>query len=244
MTNEATILITGSTGSLGTELKKLFPQAICPTHKELDIKDKNSVLDFFKENNFNTIIHTAAITSIRECDENRILAWQTNVEGTKNLVESFNSITQKNNFIYISTACVFQGDQSMYTEESVPYPVNFYALTKLIGEYIVRMVKNHLIIRTNFVPKKTWPYPKAFTDRFGTYLFAKDVAKATQEILAEKLNGTIHLVGDKIFSMYDLAKITTDTVKPMTVKDYEGPHVTMNMTLNTIRWKKYTLDFS
>ena len=39
---------------------------------------------------------------------------------------------------YISTACVFDGHDEMYNEESIPYPENFYALTKLLGEYEVK----------------------------------------------------------------------------------------------------------
>ena len=36
-----TVLITGGTGSLGIELKKIFPENISPTHEELDITSKN-----------------------------------------------------------------------------------------------------------------------------------------------------------------------------------------------------------
>ena len=46
---------------------------------------------------------------------------------------------------------------------------------------------------------------------------------------------------DKIFSMYELAKITTPEIKPMTLEDYSGPHVTINMTLDSINWKKYKI---
>jgi len=41
--------------------------------------------------------------------------------------------------------------------------------------------------------------------------------------------------------MFELAKITTPKVKPMTIDDYEGPSLTMDMSLDTERWKKYSL---
>ena len=129
----------------------------------------------------------------------------------------------------------------MYSEKSIPNPANFYALTKLIGETIVQLLPNHLIIRTNFVARKKWPYEKAFTDRYGTYLFADDVAAGIKEIFESKQKEIIHLVGDKIYSMYDLAKITTPDVKPMTLQDYSGPHLTINMTLDSLKWKKYKI---
>lgn len=236
-----TVLITGGTGALGTELKKLFSDSLAPSREELDITDKKMVIDYIKNNNIDAIIHTAALTKIRPCEEDKPLAWKTNVEGTKNLVEAILESKKKIYFIYISTACVFDGHVGMYREDSIPYPENFYALTKLIGEHEVNKLTNYLIIRTNFVAKKKWPYPKAFTDRFGTYLFSQDVAKAIKEVYDSKLEGVVHLVGDKKISMFELAKITTPDVQPMTIKDYAGPRLTMDMSLDTTKWKKYSI---
>lgn len=241
MKSDPKILITGGSGSLGSELKKIFPDAICPDHKELDVSNKNQVHRFLEEACVSIIIHAAALTSVRKCEEDKSLAWNTNVEGTRNLVSFLKNANKKVRFVYISTACVFHGDESMYTEESIPYPVNFYSVTKLVGENIVRNISDSLIIRTNFVAKKRWPYPRAFTDRFGTYLFAGNVAHGINELLREELTGTIHVVGDKVLSMYELAKMTTKDIQPMTIQDYSGPHLTMNMTLDTIRWKKYRI---
>ena len=236
-----TILITGGSGNLGLELKKIFKNSLCPTHEELDLTNKDEVDNYFKNHDITTIIHTAALTKVRFCEENKELTWKTNVVGTENLVNA--SIKSKNNpkFVYISTACVFDGHVGMYKETDVPYPENFYALTKLLGEIEIKKLDNFLIIRTNFIAKKLWPYPKAFTDRFGTYLFSENVATGINDILKEGHSGIIHLVGDKKISMYELAKITTPDILPMTMNDYEGPSLTIDMSLDTERWKKYSL---
>lgn len=238
---EMNILLTGGAGGLGSELKKILPNCLIPTKQELDITDRNHVFDFFQKNSIDIVIHTAAITNIRFCEENRKLAWDTNVQGTKNLVDAVKKSKNNIKFIYISTACVFDGHSSMYKESDIPYPENFYALTKLIGESEVSKISDYLIIRTNFVAKKPWPYPAAFIDRFGTYLFAENVANGIKEILAENLTGIIHLVGNKKLSMFELAKIITPDVLPMTIEDYEGPSLTMDMSLDTERWQKYVL---
>lgn len=236
------LLLTGATGTLGAELRKQFPEALVPAHQQLDITDHQAVLKFMKNENVGAVIHTAAVTSVRECENNKQLAWKTNVEGTRNLVESLKSTNGKNSyFVHVSTACVFHGDESMYTEISIPYPVNFYSTTKLVGENIVKSLNNSLILRTNFVGGGKWPYQKAFTDRFGTYLFAENVANAIRELFDKSMIGTIHVVGDRVLSMYELAKMTTKNIEPMTIKDYSGPHLTMNMTLDTVRWKKYKI---
>jgi len=235
------ILITGSTGVLGLELKNRFLDAITPKHDELDITDKEMVANFFKKKKIDVVIHTAAITSVRKCEEERELAWKTNVDGTKHLMDELIQTNPYGKFVYVSTACVFDGHVGMYNESSIPYPKNFYALTKLLGEHEAKRVTNHLIIRTNFMARKKWPYPKAFSDRFGTYLFAEDVARGIQDVLDSDMSGVIHIVGEQKISMFELAKITTPGIKPMTINEYSGPDLTMDMSLDTQRWKKYKM---
>ena len=105
----------------------------------------------------------------------------------------------------------------------------------------VRKLPEFLIARTNFVAKEKWPYPKAFTDRYGTYLFADGVAHGIEDVQKEKITGIVHVVGDKKISVYELAKMTTPDVQPMTINDYSGPKLTMDMSLDTERWKKYKI---
>lgn len=236
------VFITGGAGALGKELKKKYPSCLSPTHKELDLTDKNKVYLFFEKHpEIDVVIHAGALTGIRPCEENQPLAWSTNVEGTRNLVNAIIDSNRKIQFIYVSTACVFDGHREMYKESSVPYPENFYALTKLVGESEVRKLPEFLIARTNFVAKEKWPYPKAFTDRYGTYLFADGVAQGIHEVQQKGLTGIVHIVGDKKISVFELAKITTPDVQPMTIQDYSGPKLTMDMSLDTERWKKYKI---
>ena len=237
-----TILITGSTGTLGSELKTIFPDSVSPSHKDFDICDRNQVDTLFNKEKFDLVIHTAAYTTVRGCEENKELAMKINVEGTKNLVNAILKFSPNTKFVYISTACVFDGHSEMYVESSIPHPENFYALTKLLGESEAQRIRDHIIIRTNFVGKKKWLYPGAFTDRFGTYLFADKVANGIKEICENNLQGIVHIVGDKKISMFDLAKITTSEVKPITLNDYTGPPLTIDMSLDTERWKKYKLE--
>jgi dTDP-4-dehydrorhamnose reductase len=237
------VLITGGSGRLGKELKKVFPDALAPTHEELDITNIERLEKYVSQFRFDMTIHCAALAGINQCEENRKLAWQTNVLGTQNLVSACAKFNKNCYFIYISTACVFYGDRGNYSEDDIPYPKNFYSMTKLLGEFVVKsniLIKS-LIIRTNFTSREKWPYPKAFVDRFGTYLLADDVAVAIEEITKKVMMGVVHIVGDRQLSMYELAKITTPDIEPMTLADYKGPPLTINMSLDTLRWKKYKI---
>lgn len=240
---EAKTLITGSTGKLGTALVRVFHNKLAPNHEELDITDNKAVFRYIKTNKPEVLIHCAALTGIRECEENKEKAWRVNIEGTENLVEACEDAAKDCYFIYISTACVFYGDKGNYVETDIPYPKNFYSLTKLLGEFIVKhsTLKKPLIIRTNFVAREKWPYSKAFADRYGTYLFADDLAKAIKKVTDSNATGLLHICGEERISMFELAKMTTPKVERMTITEYTGPPLTMDMSLNSKRIKPFRI---
>jgi dTDP-4-dehydrorhamnose reductase len=263
------ILITGGSGALGKSLKKVFKKqaahyvrehaahyvrehaahyvrggVFSPTHAEMDVTNADSVNKTIVDYKPDILIHAAAFVDIRGCDENKEKAWLTNVEGTQNVVNALKKLDNNCYLMYISTACVFAGEkEKYYTEEDIPSPKNYYSFTKLCGEIIVRQYENTCIIRTNFAPKQKWKYPKAFTDRFGTYLFSDGVAKGISEVAEKREKGIIHIVGDRRMSMYELALLAgSKNVGKMTLEDYEGPPVTVDMSLSTKRWKKYKIE--
>jgi len=230
-------LITGSTGKLGRELVKVLPNSLHPTREELDIRYADAVSSYIRENRPDMVIHTAALTGIKQCEERMELAYGTNVEGTANLVRAICESGIDCHFVYVSTACVFYGDKGNRTENDLPYPKNFYSLTKLLGEFVVMysQLRKYLILRTNFVAREKWPYPKAFTDRYGTYLFADDLALAIKSVLGSKTTGILHVCGEKRVSMLELARMTTPSVEPMTLVEYKGPPLTVDMSLASVR---------
>lgn len=237
------VLITGGNGNLGRELVKLHPRSIYPSHDELDITNEKAVLEYVGKVRVDELIHCAALTSIRQCEEDKELAYRINVEGTRNLVRAASKCNPNCIFVYVSTASVFYGDRGYCTEFDIPYPKNFYNLTKLLGELVVSEsgLANYLIIRTNFVPRKRWAYPKAFTDRFGTYLFSDDLALAIRHVMDQGLRGIVHVCGKEKLSMFDLAKITTPEILPMTISEYTGPPLPMDMSLRSVRIQSFPL---
>lgn len=235
-----TIFITGKNKPLSIELKKILSNTLCPDLNEINLTSKSDIENYLINNDIDTIIHVDALHSIKNYEDDKELAMQINFKNTKNLVDAIKKYP-KIKFILISTPCVFNGKDGMFLENSIPYPVNFYGSTKLLAEKEVETLTNYLIIRTNYVARKPWPYPEAFIDRFSTYLFADQVAKAIVEIIPEKFRGILHITGDKKISMFELAKITTPNVKPTTLANYSGPALNVDMSLDTKRWKKYTL---
>lgn len=239
------ILVTGGSGKLATAIRREFT-CTCPPKQELDVTNYHQAYEYLKNHtDIQYIIHAGAITSVEKCERERQLAYDVNVNGTKNVIEAIHNndkyqsgSRRKFKLIYISTACVFKGDGvQYYDEDSIPQPETYYGLTKTISEELIKSSHiPYVILRTNFVAKEKWPYPKAFVDRFGTYLYAEDVAKAMQYHIKNS-EGIVHVVGKERLSMFDLAKLTTPEVKAMTMSDYKGiAKLTINMCMQTKRW--------
>jgi len=236
------LLITGASGTLGREFARLVPEALTPSHSDLDLTRRDTVFDYVTSNQVETAIHCAALASVSTCETNQRQAYQTNVKGTRNILDALSRHKPDGYFVYVSTACVFPGDEPtrFYSEEDIPYPKNFYGMTKLLAEHsVVERASTSdlkaLIIRTNFAGRGKWKHPSAFVDRYGTYLYPDQVARAVTDLMRAKMKGHIHVSGDRRISMYDFARIEDPNVKPMTLNNYRGPPVTVNMCLTSKR---------
>lgn len=236
------VIITGGKGTLGRALGAVFPGALSPTRKDLDITREDSVRSYLSAHLPDVVVHAAALTSVQRCEEERELAWLTNVKGTDLLVRVAREVASGCYFLYVSTAGVFRGDTGGYHEDSPTDPVNYYGLTKLLGEERVRALPETCVVRTNFVRRGKWPHPSAFVDRFGTFLYDTGAARGIRDIAVRRLTGTVHVCGDRRLSSFELARFADPEVRPMTLDDYQGPPLTRDMSLVTRRWRTYTLD--
>jgi len=213
----------------------------------MDLLKRNNVLDVVKRFNPEAIVHCAAYTNVARAEKEKERCWSVNVEGTRNILQA-SKLLPSLHFTFISTACVFRGDRGNYTEMDLPYPKNFYGLTKLVGEILVQNngLENWLIARTNFVERGSWPYAKAFVNRWGTYLYADQVAEYVLKLVNEEVTGIVHICGENKISMFELARKTSPNVKPLTLEEYysENPDavaLTQDMSLETVRIKPYKL---
>lgn len=240
---EGNILITGGSGKLGKWLKRVFPRALAPARDELDIGDEAAIIQYLEKHKPDIIIHSAAITNTRICETDRQLAWNVNVIGTECLAEHA-VMLGKAYFVFISTAGVFSGEEGNYDENAIPYPRNFYCFTKYVAEERIRKYDGVCIVRTNFIENKKWSHKGAFTDRYGTYLLAPDVAVAVKDIISKRPTGVIHVCGDRKVSLYEAAKKVDASVQPMTCKENMGLALPRDISLTTVRWKPYEFGFS
>ena len=211
-------LITGSNGQLGSELKKLLPEAEFTDVHELDITDAEAVKDFVSSRKISTIINCAAYTAVDKAEDEPELARCINVDGPANLAASGAKI------IHISTDYVFDGcGHRPYKPEDDASPVSVYGKTKLEGEKkVLERAETAVIIRTawlysefgnNFV--KTMRRLGAekesinvVADQIGSPTYAGDLAEAIVNILpqlAPEKSGVYHFTDEGVCSWYDFA---------------------------------------
>lgn len=148
---KCSILITGAEGLLGSTLKIfLKEQGHTTSLFEGDIRDEKDIERYIKyPHRFHYIIHTAALTNVNECEENHQACFATNVQGTRNIRDIASQIGA--HLLYISTASVFSGMHGNYKESDIPYPKNFYNLSKLLGEETVLSYNKGMVIRLNLI---------------------------------------------------------------------------------------------
>ena len=86
------LLITGGNGFLGrraaAHFKMLGFQVLTPSHPELDITQEDAVLQWFRENRLEAVIHTAAISDTGLCQQKPQWSEAVNVDGCVHLARA------------------------------------------------------------------------------------------------------------------------------------------------------------
>ena len=234
------LLITGANGFLGSNSIKLLKNYYnvsgldidCSRrledikYYEIDITDKEQVQNVLNDNNFDIILHCAAMVNPDICENNYNLARRINAIGTRNLIEKFKGL-----FIYISTDMLFDGSKGNYTEEDIPDPINNYGKTKLEGEKFVQQYSdNYLILRTNFFgwnhhsDKHTfaeWVYYSLKNNKtinlFYDYIFCPiyiyDFIDIINKLINRNICGIYNVVGDDCISKLEFGYRFADKFK-------------------------------
>ena len=82
------------------------------------------------------IVHLAAIISQKQDPETRAAIMNANIQATFNICEL--ARTQGSRIIFPSTALVYGSQPGPFTETMLTDPVDFYALSKLVSEQLIR----------------------------------------------------------------------------------------------------------
>jgi len=201
------ILVTGSNGQLGTEIKyasKFFAEHefFFADKSDLDISSNDSLINFFSNNSFAIIINCAAYTNVDGAEDNQDDANKTNGFGVDNLCKTLESLSPTSQIIHISTDFVYEGNLNRpITEDCITNPKSYYGVSKLSGEVFLQASKiPSIIIRTSWLysnngnnffntMKRIGKENKSINvidDQIGSPTNAKDLAMTILQIIQSK----------------------------------------------------------
>lgn len=220
------ILITGSLGQLGSELRRIITnrtselgvlpaiyndaELLTVDVDELDITDKESVDAYFETHRPNLVFNCAAYTNVDGCESDEETAYRVNALGVKHLARACAHLGSR--LIHLSTDYVFSGEGTVpYSESDRPDPRTAYGRTKRAGEeFVLDYCPDSIVCRTawlygqdgnNFV-KTTLRLARekgeltVVSDQVGNPTCAIDLAWQLVLLAASNERGIFHATGN------------------------------------------------
>lgn len=136
------ILITGSTGFLGSRLALYLKdryELLLPTHAELNVSREEALRVYMEENRPDIVLHCAALSNTWYCEQHPEESHRVNVQGTVRVAKACKLTGAK--LVFISSDQVYNGTPipGPLKENELIQPVNVYGRHKLECEQRARL---------------------------------------------------------------------------------------------------------
>lgn len=224
------ILVTGSKGQLGNEIKSLSGaysgyEFVFTDSGELDITSRDAVTGLIKDVNPGWIINCASYTAVDKAEDNPHEAFAVNADGPANIVSAIYGTECR--FLHISTDYIFDGKSNIpYTEADLPNPLSIYGKSKFEGEINALHHHRTMIVRTswlyssfgnNFIKTmlrllREGRQPKVVFDQTGSPTYAYGLASALLTVISGVIRnrfpyvpGIYNYSDEGVCSWFDLA---------------------------------------
>lgn len=218
-------LVTGASGQLGTEVEALLRgsrhhEVLALSHSELNIADRERVLQICGEWCPEVIINAAAYTAVDACEREVDKAFAVNALGPRNLAEGARMVGA--HLVHVSTDYVFDGMSKVpYLEWDPPRPLSVYGRSKLAGEREVQAgLAGATVVRTSWVCSRHGPNMvktvlrlagapgelRFVDDQRGHPTFADDLAGMVVQLAIARLPGLFHVTNQGETTWYGFAR--------------------------------------
>ena len=154
------------------------------------------------------VIHTFEV----EGDERSM--WTVKVWFAINIARAANRVGAVN--VFLSSYMVFDGRKGYYSETSVPRPLNYYGMTKLVAETAIASLGNYLILRLGQVNTRGFMRPvvrallrgrkvRCNSNLYISPISLRELGHAIRLLLSKEARGVINL-GGKRMSQFKLCQ--------------------------------------
>ena len=176
------ILLTGSNGQLGSEIKELSTEYsynfLFTSSNDLDIRNHDKVKDFCIQNNIHTLINCAAYTAVDKAESDEINADLVNRKAVKKLANISKELNIK--LIHISTDYVFDGKKIIIREITGIYP---NSIISTYSEEIYLYNRSNIAIVENEDKNISLKYILSILNSsLISYYFMKNTAKSVRKM--------------------------------------------------------------
>ncbi len=206
------VLVTGASGQVGSELVELLrgaPQNVLLAlgRSELDIGDRERVLQVMGEWEPEVVINAAAYTAVDACEDHVDQAFAINALGPRNLAEGARLVGS--HLVHISTDYVFDGTSVLpYLEWDAPNPMSVYGRSKWAGEReVLSLLPGAAVVRSSWICGRFGhnmvkvilrlaesAAPLRFVDdQRGCPTFAGDLAGMVVQLAVARMPGIFHV---------------------------------------------------
>lgn len=234
------VLVTGSNGLLGTKLLERLlhdaayePLAASQSARknaylgelpfwQLDVADADAVARVLDATRPDVVIHTAALTNVDACEQQRERAQAVNADGAGHVARA--CAARGIDLVHLSTEYVFDGTAGPYRETDPVHPLGWYAKTKEAGERAVRaaggrwtIARTTIIygyaphVRANFVlwllgELRAGRRVRIVHDQIGSPTLADNLAEMVLALAVRRATGVFNTVGADVLSRLDFAR--------------------------------------
>lgn len=189
------------------------------TRTEVDFTNRPHVEAAWGSVKPSAVIHCAALSRTRDCEQDPEKARQVNVVATAHLAR----LSEKIPFIFLSSGEVFDGTTGWYSETDAPSPINVYGKTKLEAEHTVLQNPRHTVVRIVLTAGISQRGDRSFVedmcraaragkdvtlyaDEYRCPLPAGVIARTIWELLAHDRSGLFHLGGRDRLSRWEIGQ--------------------------------------
>ena len=227
MADSKRIYVLGSTGMLGRAFIKHFDKhhdLSLPgvDYPRVDVTDYYALVRDIRGFKADVIVNFAAVCDMEKCEEDPGLAIKVHALGSANLALIADSLNAE--YMYISSACAFDGEKSAYWAHDKVNPISVYGKTKVFGEEIAHSIPRHYVVRTEWCfgggPKHDTKFVgklarqiasgnteiNAVRDKYGSLSYLPDFCKGVEKVLASREFGTYHITCEGSASRYEVAQ--------------------------------------
>lgn len=216
-------IITGAAGLIGQYLVKTATQwapswdVMGLSRADLELTDTLDVGARIHALKPDLLIHCAALSRTKACEQDPDQAHRINVEATAHLAQLSKHIP----FIFLSSGEVFDGKTGWYSETDEPSPINVYGQTKLEAEQTVLRNPGHTVVRIVLTAGTSETGDRSFVedmcrtaragkdvtlyaDEFRCPLPAGVIARTIWELVDRRQPGLYHLGGSERLSRWEI----------------------------------------